>query len=115
MAELCRLVGEQRGRRRRLTAERSGITGSGPCGMLIGLEHEDIIRGEQRTSALHQEHIALHEIGHILCGHDDAATGLGREEALRLMPSLDPDMVRRVLGRTSPSRVAPSIRSTRRT
>jgi hypothetical protein len=83
--------------------------------MLIGLEHEDIILEEQRTSAPHQEHIALHEIGHILCGHDDAATGLGREEALRLMPSLDPDMVRRVLGRTSPSRVAPSIRSTRRT
>jgi hypothetical protein len=44
------------------------------------------------------------------------ARGRAREEALRLMPpSLDLDMVRRVLGRTSPSRVAPSIRSTRRT
>jgi hypothetical protein len=49
---------------------------------------------------VHQDHIVLHEICHLLCGHagDDA---LGTEHARLLFPNLDPAMVGRVLGRTS--------------
>jgi hypothetical protein len=67
--------------------------------MWVSLPDEDIIFVEQRTSPLHQDQIGLHEIGHILCRHD--AESLGADYARQVMPDLDPNMVLRVLGRTS--------------
>jgi hypothetical protein len=55
---------------------------------------------EQRTSRLHQEHIIAHEIGHLLCDHEPVS-GLDDRTASTLMPSLDPRMIRRILGRRS--------------
>jgi hypothetical protein len=46
------------------------------------------------TSPLHAEHIVLHEVAHILSGHDGARDGFAR-----LVPDLDPATVRRMLGR----------------
>lgn len=60
-----------------------------PCGMWVATDVADHIFFEQRTSTFHQEHIILHELGHMICGHT-----LGVVDA-------DPDVVRGALGRTS--------------
>ncbi|MFC5825880.1 hypothetical protein [Nonomuraea insulae] len=60
----------------------------------------DTIWYQEHTTPLHQEHIILHELAHLLRGHTESP--VEREELLRrLFPSLDTDMVRRVLGRVS--------------
>ncbi|WP_170201623.1 hypothetical protein [Actinocorallia herbida] len=60
-------------------------------------DHVFTIRG---TTRYHREHIALHEIGHLLFEHEDS--GMSVEElASFLLPSLDPAVVRKVLGRIS--------------
>jgi hypothetical protein len=101
LESLCEAVSEQRGRRLRITVRQLTATRSAPCGMWIAMADEDVIVIEQHTSSLHQDQIGLHEIGHILCDHHESGTGLARRDALRLLPSLDPQMVQRVLGRTS--------------
>jgi hypothetical protein len=57
----------------------------------------DLICYERVTTPPHQEHIILHELGHLLCDHRASAALAAQVE--RLLPSLDPEMVRRVLGR----------------
>ncbi|BFU45119.1 hypothetical protein [Krasilnikovia sp. MM14-A1004] len=70
------------------------------CGLWISTDFSDDIFVEERTTAFHREHIILHEIGHLVCDHgaihDGAATTFSR-----LLPDLDPAMVRRLLARTN--------------
>lgn len=40
-----------------------------PFGAWIEEPSVDVVFYEQRTTPLHQQHIILHELGHILCGH----------------------------------------------
>ncbi|MGW0517410.1 ImmA/IrrE family metallo-endopeptidase [Crossiella sp. NPDC003009] len=93
---LCDRVGDERGRPIFL-APISLPTG-GPCGLWINTDPADYIFFEADTSPLHQRHIVLHELGHLLCDHH-AAPVLTPDASRLLMPSLDPAMVRRVLGR----------------
>jgi hypothetical protein len=89
----------QRGRAIRLRSLPSGF-GAHACGLVISTDTADEIYVEEKTSRFHRDHIALHEIGHILMHHDNG----GREDpgALAgLLPSLDPEAIRRILGRTS--------------
>lgn len=76
-----------------------------PCGLLMSTERADYILYPTTTTALHRQHILLHEVGHLLCGHtgpDGGADGVALDAAGRqLMPSLSPELVRRVLGRTT--------------
>ncbi|MEU9455685.1 hypothetical protein [Streptomyces sp. NPDC048277] len=59
----------------------------------------DYIFYQQETSAAHQDHIILHEVGHILAGHRG---GEMRGELLEgMMPHLSPEVVRRALQRTA--------------
>lgn len=70
-----------------------------PSGLCVSTNAGDYIFYESQTSALHQEHIILHEVGHLLCEH--RAASVSREEISDLLlPDLDPSMVQRVLGRT---------------
>ncbi|GAA2017013.1 hypothetical protein GCM10009839_10960 [Catenulispora yoronensis] len=71
-----------------------------PCGLLVTLEHTDVIVYFADTAALHREHIILHEAAHLLCGHDQAAP-MQTGSAAGLFPSLSPGLVQRVLGRTA--------------
>jgi hypothetical protein len=64
---LCRDVGARRGRPIVLTALPLAATGS--CGLWLATDTTDYICYELHTSAPHQQHIVLHEIGHVLCGH----------------------------------------------
>lgn len=93
--ELCAALGERRGRPIRLLAL-PGL--SEVCGLWIATPTTDLIAYEKHTSAPHQDHIVLHEIGHLLCDHYPA-TLTPAEQAHVLLPNLDPAMVRRVLGR----------------
>jgi hypothetical protein len=69
------------------------------CGMWLRLAEVDVIV-YARTAQLHEEHIILHEVGHMLCDH--RGTARGGDDVLRLlMPDLDPMTVRAILGRTS--------------
>ncbi len=81
-----------------------------PCGLLMSTERADYILYPTNTTALHRRHILLHEVGHLLCGHvgsDGGADGVAIDAAAgrQLMPNLSPELVRRVLGRTTYSEV----------
>ncbi|MBB5940268.1 hypothetical protein [Streptomyces zagrosensis] len=70
------------------------------CGMWLATETDDHIFFEQRTSRVHQEHIVLHEIGHMLFDH--WGTDLGHSGVPQtLLPDLSPQLVQRLLGRAS--------------
>jgi hypothetical protein len=75
------------------------LSATGPCGLWISDDRRDYIVHESATSPMHQEHIILHEIGHLLCDHQGAAKLTG-EHAAGLFRTLDPAMVRKVLGRS---------------
>jgi hypothetical protein len=83
----------------------------GPFGVWIATEDTDYILYQLQTSKSHQDHIVLHELGHLLAGHhsdeedDDLLGELYPDvapEALRARyPDLAPDAVRRALRRSS--------------
>jgi hypothetical protein len=102
VTELCRRLAAKRGRP--LSLLPMSLLPGGPCGIWVATATADYIFYEERTSALHQEHIVLHEVGHMLCAHE-AAPVLGGAATELLLPNLDPGMVQRVLGRTHYSAV----------
>lgn len=70
----------------------------GPDGLLVTAEDRDVIVVEKRLAPIHQHQVMLHEIGHFICDHE-ATPVMAPESSRLLLPSLDPDLVRRVLGR----------------
>jgi hypothetical protein len=91
---LCANVSRQRRRPVRLV-ELDFSTDIG-CGRWIATDEIDYICVDQVASAPLREHIVLHEVAHILCGHRGILGPILNEFKL-----LDPEMVRRVLGRTA--------------
>ncbi|MFJ8472373.1 ParH-like protein [Kitasatospora sp. NPDC094011] len=72
----------------------------GPCGILASTDRADYIGYPSDTSVLHQQHILLHEVGHLLCGHT-GTSALGSAASEALMPHLSGELIRRVLGRSA--------------
>nr|WP_245648417.1 hypothetical protein [Micromonospora rosaria] len=96
--ELCRVLGARRGRPLRLVP--ISLPMHTVCGMWVPTGDFDAIFYEQDTSPLHQILIIGHEVGHLLAGH--RATALLDPDASRLLlPDLDPQLVRRFLGRSN--------------
>ncbi|WP_086661591.1 ImmA/IrrE family metallo-endopeptidase [Lentzea kentuckyensis] len=89
--ELCRRLSAERGRPIVLTS--LPMTLLGPCGLWLAGERADIICYEQNTSVLHQEHIILHELGHILHEHS------GAETMSELFPDLGGETLRIMMAR----------------
>ncbi|AGM05513.1 hypothetical protein [Amycolatopsis keratiniphila] len=96
MAELCRRIGESRGRPIKLVAFPMEVPG--PCGAWLSASSGDYIVFQSETTRIHQEHIIAHELGHILSGH--RAEPDEEEIWSRFMPDLDPGVIRRLLKRT---------------
>ncbi|CAL9564922.1 hypothetical protein [Streptomyces sp. enrichment culture] len=92
-------VARRRGRPLRLIPlpeEEGG--GSGICGVWIAFADVDHVYYSVVTSPVHQTHIVLHELAHILLDHWQE--GEPDPEALRrLFPDLDPAMAARLLAR----------------
>ncbi|MEZ0110363.1 hypothetical protein ABH920_004378 [Catenulispora sp. EB89] len=71
-----------------------------PCGIWVAAETEELIFYDTNTTSAQQEHIILHELGHIVCGHHGAGL-LDDTSAKSLFPNLDPEIVRDMLMRTT--------------
>lgn len=70
------------------------------CGLWIATDVSDNIYVEEKTTKFHQEHIILHEIGHLLCEHGRSDREF--HEALTiLLPSIRPEMISRLLRRSN--------------
>ena len=65
--ELCARLARQRGRPIRLVDH--PIKVPGPFGLWFMTESMDVIFYQQQTTRPHQDHIILHEIGHIIAEH----------------------------------------------
>ncbi|MGP3999573.1 hypothetical protein [Streptomyces sp. 8N706] len=94
--KVCRVLGERRGRPIRLVPYSLPVPG--PYGAWIAAEAADYILFQKETTKPHQDHIILHEVGHILADHrsDDADDRFWQE-----MPALSLQAIRRALRRTS--------------
>lgn len=96
---LCVRISAQRGRPLHLHALPPQAAAAGCCGLWLGTQIDDHIFYEQRTSRAHQEHIVLHEIGHMLFDHHSLATGeVGGLSTV--LGDLSPRLVNRLLART---------------
>ncbi|MCJ0873281.1 MULTISPECIES: hypothetical protein [unclassified Streptomyces] len=95
--ELCRLLGEHRGRPIRLVPYSLPVPG--PYGLWIAGAQADFIFYQKETSQAHQDHIVLHEVGHILADHgsDESEDAVWQE----VLPDLSIEVINRALRRTS--------------
>ncbi|MFF7633005.1 hypothetical protein ACFZB9_07610 [Kitasatospora sp. NPDC008050] len=74
----------------------------GLCGLWIRSKSNDYIFVHPDTSRAHQDHIIAHELGHILRNHQGLPIlPAAQPVADRLVPDLDPRVVKMMLGRTS--------------
>jgi Zn-dependent peptidase ImmA (M78 family) len=64
---LCARVAADRARPIHLLS--AAMPAGSPCGLWIATDTADYLFYEESTSPVHHEHIILHELGHILCGH----------------------------------------------
>ncbi|WP_121715851.1 ImmA/IrrE family metallo-endopeptidase [Streptomyces sp. E5N91] len=97
ISTLCELVSHQRGRPIGLAPME--LDDQSLHGLLIAAPTTDLIVYQAATSKPHQEHIIVHEIAHILCGHT-ASDSPRRPIPLQLFPDLDPEFVRKALQRS---------------
>ncbi|WIX82492.1 toxin [Amycolatopsis carbonis] len=95
---LCERLGTIR--ERPITLVPMPMPASHPCGMWVAAQQEDLIFFDANTTGAHQEHIILHELGHIICCHRGSGL-LDDESARSLFPNLDPDIVRDMLMRAT--------------
>ncbi|GAA4878813.1 hypothetical protein [Saccharopolyspora cebuensis] len=93
--ELCDRLGRQRQREIKLVPYQLPVPG--PFGMWSDVGGTDWILYQRDTTPGHQEHIILHEIGHLISGHDSAETG--DDIWAQIFPDIPLEMVRRALRR----------------
>ncbi|MEU3627658.1 hypothetical protein BS329_22270 [Amycolatopsis coloradensis] len=96
---LCERLGEQRGRPIRLMPYPLEVPG--PFGCWIATSSADYIFFQQETTKSHQDHIVLHELGHMLADHHPGGDAEPADFLRGPAPGLDGDAVHRALRRTS--------------
>ncbi|MGW7367116.1 hypothetical protein ACWGI8_27700 [Streptomyces sp. NPDC054841] len=68
-----------------------------PTGIWLATDSGDYVLYDAQTSPLHQEHIILHEIGHLVCDHRSG----GRDQQLyRRIDLADSESIRQALPRS---------------
>jgi hypothetical protein len=95
VAVLCERIGEYRGKPIQLLPH--PIEMPGPFGAWIRTPDTDYIVYQQETSRSHQDHIVLHELGHILAEHASTETSA----VPPLHPGIDPDLADQAMLRTA--------------
>lgn len=78
----------------------SSRTAGGPCGMWVRQPDRDVIVYAAETSALHQAHIVLHEIGHMIADHPGSCC-LPLELARRVLPGAGATLVGHLFARST--------------
>jgi hypothetical protein len=71
-----------------------------PCGVCIATDAADYIVVTDAAVGAQADHIALHELAHLLLAHS-LKTLVDPEATRRILPHLDPDMVRNMFARTN--------------
>ncbi len=94
---LCDQLQEARGRPITLMALR-GLEAGGPCGIWLATPGTDFVLHRDDTSPLHQTHIILHELSHLIFEHTH---GLEGDYLRLLLPNLGATAVRRILQRSA--------------
>src|SRR6266536_4497297 len=94
---LCALISKRRVRPI-MIHEVDHLPFDGPCGLWVEFDDADHILVSRGASESHQAHIVVHELAHVLYDHQGL---LGTDYLHLSLPSLNPDVVRRVLGRGS--------------
>ncbi|MGP4002860.1 hypothetical protein [Streptomyces sp. 8N706] len=97
---LCQSIARQRGREIHLHPLPKAASSAGACGVWLATATDDHIFFESQTSRVHQEHIMLHELAHLLFNHH-AVSAEYTEVVGNLLPDLDDSLVTRVLGRAN--------------
>lgn len=69
-------VARQRGREIRLVPMHGAVADGSPCGWWCPMTSVDVIFLDDAASVVHREHIVLHEVGHMLWGHQPVATSV---------------------------------------
>ncbi|MGW7022530.1 hypothetical protein [Streptomyces decoyicus] len=85
--ELCTQLRRERDRPLHLLPLPTPTVPNTPTGMWLVTARGDYIFYDAQTSLLHQEHIIMHEIGHMLCGHQSVTDG---QRLLRHIEVTDP-------------------------
>ena len=101
LVAFCAQVAAQRGRP---IALRSMPLAGIAYGICLHGEAEDHILYELDTSPFHQQHIILHELSHLICGHQ-ASGSIAAVEQIGLLGTMDLGRLRAVLKRASYSAV----------
>jgi hypothetical protein len=100
LAEFADRLGRRRGRPLRLYPV--AFAASKPCGLWIATTEAAYVYYETGTTPFHATSIALHEIAHLLLGHQGLTAW--QELARWLAPDVDPTLVRIILGRSAYTR-----------
>jgi hypothetical protein len=93
----CQVVAQGRNRPIMLHAMSSGL---GACGVWVASLTRDYIFYEEETGPLHQQHIILHELSHLLCSHTPTPV-TDAEISEVLFPYLRPEVIRSLLRRAA--------------
>lgn len=96
-----RTVEQLRGRRITLLPVEATVLAGSACGLWLVREHDDVVLYQDGTSQLHADQIILHELGHMLLGHDKNAKTDTAQMVSALTPNLDPGTVKAALGRSA--------------
>lgn len=94
--ELCSRLAGERDRPLHLLPLPTPTAPGTPSGMWLVTERGDYIFYDSQTSLLHQEHIIVHEIGHMVCGHRSAGDD---QQLYRMIDIADPESIRQALPR----------------
>lgn len=100
-AAFVQAVEQLRGRRITLLPVDGALLTGSACGLWLVREHDDVVLYQDGTSQLHADQIILHELGHMLLGHDKNAKTDTEHMVSALTPHLDPAAVKAALGRSA--------------
>lgn len=97
--DLVAAIAQDRGRPISIVEFKSD-TGPAICGLWLALPQADLLFIADDLTGVHREHVVVHELAHILLDHNVIDSDL-EELAAELFPSLPPELVRRILGRST--------------